>query len=291
MDPIIPATVFVSQSSDISVSGTYFRPPIHYVGMLSAVETAKLALKLALFRRFAKRSDVQAILSLDRFFADSVTASPQVKSKIQFLPDLVPVSADQILAAKSAANGPGNGRIRFLLFGALFRRKGLFETLKAIELLTADVASACEVRFCGQLPDESADARSTITDLLNRSPAEVSLVDRFLLTEDLAIEVASADVILAPYVNHKGSSGTLYWAAAFGKPVIAQDYGLVGKEVREFDLGLTVEVGKPQAIAQAIERFVRGQTPGRNPDRIRKFYHGHTRAEFGRRIEQAMIGH
>lgn len=290
LDPVIPATFHLRQDSEVSISGTYFRPPVHYSGALSVGERAKLAIKSAMFRHFARRRDVRAILSLDRFFPKTITASSAAKSKIQFLPDLVPITDEQIALAKSAAAAKCGNRTRFLLFGALYRRKGLFETLDAISLLPPEIARSCEFSFCGQLPDESAAARSVVRDLSAQTAATISLVDRFLTTEKLAMEVASADVILAPYINHKGSSGTLYWAAAFEKPVIAQDYGLVGREVREFDLGLTVEVGVPQALAAAIERFVRGAVSGRDAEKVRTFHQGHTRTEFGTRIEQAMTG-
>ncbi len=287
LDPIIPATYQTRQAPDVSISGTYFRPPVHYAGSLSAGERVKLAIKGIVFRHFAGRSDVRAVLSLDRFFQSAVAVSQKAKAKIQFLPDLVPVSAGQISTAKNKVPEKGGNRMCFLLFGALFRRKGIFETLEAITLLPPDVASKCAFRFCGQLPHESAGVRSVVRVLSASTAATVSLIDRFVTTEELAAEVAAADVVLAPYINHKGSSGTLYWAAAFEKPVIAQDYGLVGREVREFDLGLTVEVGNPRAIAEAVEQFVLGRVSNRDADKVRKFHQGHTRTEFGRRIEQA----
>jgi glycosyltransferase involved in cell wall biosynthesis len=44
----------------------------------------------------------------------------------------------------------------------------------------------------------------------------------------------------------------LTWAAAQRRPVIAQQYGLVGALVRDYCLGLAVDTSDPARIADAI---------------------------------------
>lgn len=59
--------------------------------------------------------------------------------------------------------------------------------------------------------------------------AQIKVVDRFLSDDEIPPLVSGADVILAPYLRHVGSSGLLYWPAAAGKSVITQDFGLIGR--------------------------------------------------------------
>ena len=90
--------------------------------------------------------------------------------------------------------------------------------------------------------------------------------DRRLQSGELAALVRQSDVVLAPYQRFVGSSGVLLWAALNGKPVLAQDYGLVGRLTREHRLGVSVDAGTPSAIAREITRMV-SEGPARSFDR------------------------
>jgi glycosyltransferase involved in cell wall biosynthesis len=68
--------------------------------------------------------------------------------------------------------------------------------------------------------------------------------------------VSHCDVVLAPYQRFVGSSGTLVWAAALQKPVLAQSYGLVGELVRRFQLGEAVDTQSPDALSGAVARLL-----------------------------------
>ena len=69
---------------------------------------------------------------------------------------------------------------------------------------------------------------------------------------ELAGLVRRSDVILAPYQRFVGSSGVMLWAARAGKPLLTQDFGLLGRMVREHRLGLPTEAGDPRRLAEAI---------------------------------------
>jgi glycosyltransferase involved in cell wall biosynthesis len=80
--------------------------------------------------------------------------------------------------------------------------------------------------------------------------------DRRLERDELETLVAQSDVVLAPYQRFVGSSGVLLWAARAGRPVLAQDFGLVGRLIRDHRLGAVADASDPAALAQAIERMV-----------------------------------
>src|SRR3546814_9883678 len=65
--------------------------------------------------------------------------------------------------------------------------------------------------------------------------------NRHLSRGEIDALVDRCDVVLAPYQRFVGSSGVLLWAASRGRPLLAQDYGLVGRLTADHGLGLTVD--------------------------------------------------
>lgn len=289
IDDMLLAAVRLPQAKDIRVAGTFFRPTMHYDRHPSVRDRVQARLKSLLLGRFLARRDVAAVLSLDRYLPDFGRTRYRHVDKLVHLPDLVPVPDDLIARARAGAAPPDPQRRRFILFGALQRRKGGYQVLDAVARLPAEVAGRVDIRFCGKVPPESADLPDRIAALNANSPARLVLDNRFLPLEELAVHVAAADVVLAPYQNHKGSSGLLYWAAAFGKPVIAQDYGLVGREAREYGLGTTVASGDVNGLAEAIARAAAPAGLTVDPAGMARFIDGHSARTFGETISRAVF--
>jgi glycosyltransferase involved in cell wall biosynthesis len=80
--------------------------------------------------------------------------------------------------------------------------------------------------------------------------------DRRLDDTELAGLVRRSDVVLAPYQRFVGSSGVLLWAARAGRPVLAQDFGLVGRLTRDHGLGVAVDSSDPAQLARQIAHMV-----------------------------------
>ena len=80
--------------------------------------------------------------------------------------------------------------------------------------------------------------------------------DRWLDRAELAVLVERSDVVLAPYQRFVGSSGVLMWAARAGRPVLAQEYGLVGRLTRDHRLGAVADSSDPAHLAREIERMI-----------------------------------
>jgi glycosyltransferase involved in cell wall biosynthesis len=86
--------------------------------------------------------------------------------------------------------------------------------------------------------------------------AEITVDDRFVSDEELDSQIAEADVLLTLYERSFGSSGTVIRAAAFGRPVISTNEGLVGHLVRAHRLGAAVDVRDRGAVAEALRNFI-----------------------------------
>ena len=92
--------------------------------------------------------------------------------------------------------------------------------------------------------------------------------DHFIADEAIPHYFALADVVLALYQHHVGTSGVLLWAAAAGKTVLASDYGLLGELVRRHQLGCVVDSTQPAAIAKGLAALLTGE-PSRLIDRAK----------------------
>ncbi len=112
----------------------------------------------------------------------------------------------------------------------------------------------------------------------------IELENRYATDAELAREIVDASVVLAPYQNHRGSSGVLLWAAAAGRPVITQDSGLMGWLVARHRLGEAVDTRDRTALAAAMSR-----SPGWSPEGASGFLRAHTPGAFARTVLDGML--
>lgn len=243
------------------LSGILFRPSVHYreIGPYapSRAERLRDRRKAILYAAMLRNRALERVLSLDPFFPAHASARYRGGDKVEAVPDPAhpPVGA----AAGDAGHRFPPGRVGFLLFGYLAERKGPLAVLDALALLPGDVAARVAVLFAGRV-DQALQAeldRKRQELERNRSELWLQIDDRRLDDGELGALVRASDVVLAPYQRFVGSSGVLLWAALNGRPVLAQDFGLIGRLTREHRLGVSVDSSDPSDIAQAITRMVR----------------------------------
>lgn len=200
------------------------------------------------------------------------------------LPDPVqPLSSAQIDPASSTRD-EDDGRVKFLLFGSLSKRKGIFTALNALQVLPNSVSSHVEVIFAGKLNKKNrASFISKFKHLkTNNSGIKLTLIDQFLTNAESAKLFERADFILAPYIGSEASSGIIGHAAFYKKPVIGPGRGVIGKLIKDYNLGLAIEpidsANLSSAIVRASSRPIKLNTEGmdlfvqeRLPDAFAKF--------------------
>ena len=263
LDPFqLPLALGRSPGPGRTLSGILFRPSIHAVGDggdAQATERFRDALKATLYGRMLGNASLTRVLTLDPFFPQYARGRFAHGDKVRALPD--PIIEDSTASGEIGADvvsAPAGGRTMFLMFGALTVRKGVLEILQALIALPTAVRARVQLVLAGRIdPDCAAEVEELRRRLESIDPGSESLrvVDRFLSTAELKWLVARSEVVLATYRRHVGSSGALMWAAQHGKPVLAQDYGLVGALVREYRLGEVVDSTNPAAIAAAVSHF------------------------------------
>ncbi len=243
-----------------TVSGIIFRPPNDFGYQPNFRKRLDAARRWSTYIS-ARRPSLKTLFTLDE---GAARASGDGLRHLSFLPDPMP---DPSLFAASACSR-ADGRRWFLIFGALSERKGIFKVLEAARLLPDDVARKTGLRFVGRLDAADRDAFLTQLQRLRdgRPDLAIELEDRFVEDEELAREVVSSDVILAPYQNHVGSSGVVLWAAAAGKPLICQKTGAMGSQVAIHKLGLGVDCTDAQALSDALTGDVEAPKVGNLPE-------------------------
>jgi glycosyltransferase involved in cell wall biosynthesis len=248
------------------VSGILFRPSIHYRALGNYRPSLKERLrdlrKDLLYRLMLRNRHVRTVLSLDPFFPRHAASHYACGDKVLPLPDpafplTAPLAASPCQGA-SVREFPPAGRTGLLLFGYLTERKGPLVVLDALRLLPPKVADRIAVLFAGRTDPEIRAALEARRSTLQRARPQLwfQVEDRRLERDELEMLVAQSDIVLAPYQRFVGSSGVLLWAARAGRPVLAQDFGLVGRLIRDHRLGAVADATDPAALARAIERMV-----------------------------------
>ncbi|HLA64879.1 MAG TPA: glycosyltransferase, partial [Rhodothermales bacterium] len=195
-------------------------------------------------------------------------------SRAVHLPDPTPppTPAGQTPEETRRAWGVGPARRLAVLFGSLEERKGVLTLLEALLQLPNADARKLSVIIAGRSYD---DVRPRLEALAARVHASTSVQlvvrEEFIPDGDVQGLIEAADIVLAPYQRHVGSSGIVMRAGAAGKPLLAQDYGLVGHQVRSAGLGWVADTTDPAALARVLAAAATGPPPGFDPARARAF--------------------
>ena len=239
------------------LAGLLFRAPFRVADPFASL--ARQTARRVLLRRLA-RGPVRTILTLDQAV---VAPLRRLGARADWLPDPAVVDAAPPSAREAvrAEYGVEAGRTLAVLFGSLEERKGVHALAAALLRLDASAAQRLAVLIVGR----SADAtRPGLLAAIARVDAEtkvqIVLRDGFVPDDDLSSLTAAADIILAPYVRHVGSSGVVVRAAAAGVPLLGQDGGQMGREIRQHGLGRTVDPLDTPALARGLAEMIDGGT-------------------------------
>ncbi|HEX7776621.1 MAG TPA: glycosyltransferase [Parvibaculum sp.] len=246
-----------------NISGILFRPSIHYGGFgantLKPREQVRDLRKRILYAMMLRNPSLTRVFSLDPYFPGHNRHQRARHRKVERL-------ADPAFPLPPAAGGdfgeiPAD-RLLFFLFGSLTERKGILVLLDALRHMHPLAADRCAVLIAGDLdPGLRAAVEKGLAALAQFQPSLwVEVRNGILPAGELAALVHRSDVILAPYQRFVGSSGVMIWAANAGKPVLTQDYGLLGKFVRDYALGHAVDTTDPEVLGSAMSEIARNGT-------------------------------
>jgi glycosyltransferase involved in cell wall biosynthesis len=229
------------------IGGIYHRPRV----LADVGWSPNQWLKTAGFRRLLRGGWFDRILLLDPFLLAAFKARTPA-APLHPLPDFFPEDFTADRAAARAQFGISEDRRVFLFYGGGYRRKGLGLAVEAMNALSRDVPAFL---FCaGRQPDDREIAES-LARLAGQGRA--LMINRYITDDEEKQVFAASDAVLLPYRRHFGISGVLMRAIGAGLPAIASDENLLGRLVRERDLGVLFPSGDAGALRRAIENMAR----------------------------------
>lgn len=241
-------------------------------------------LKRCGFNRLLRGGWFRQMLFLDEYLHAALKAKFPA-APFYFLPDTCPPPPNLDRAeARRQLGLPPDARI-LLFYGGPYRRKGLDLVVAAMEQMPA--GNRPFLLCLGEQPAEPAVARG-----LERLAAEgcARSMNRYVSTAEEEAGFAACDVALLPYRRHFGSSGVLTRAAAAGVMVIASDEELIGRRVREHQLGLLFPPGDAAGLRRCLEEAaaMSGEESARWSRAAKKYAATCTRAAFRQALLQAL---
>jgi glycosyltransferase involved in cell wall biosynthesis len=234
--------------------------PVHIHGIwIQASGALKTGLLNYLSQRSVRRSRlfIQRLKSLfDRnmlgevFVLDERLSQQQVALGFPatLLPDPWRSAPKETRAESRTLLGLPQDRVIFLHIGSDEKRKGLLDVLK---LVSKFPSSGPFIVRAGELKPRNTGKR---VKLIQRLTLENRLLcaNRAVSEEAFDLYLRAADYVLLPYRSHDDSSGILSRAIGAGTPVIASDFGLIGKRVRALNLGILYRNNNMRDLRRAM---------------------------------------
>ena len=281
----------------IQFGGIYFRPSFHYPELMQKPAGWKEGIrnlrKKTLLRLALRNPHFNTLFCLDPYVIPDVERLNRRVDAVA-LPDGVEISVETsdgriIQAAWSIQED----RSVALLFGSLAARKGIFQILEALPMLDPARQQHLAVVFSGSVVEaERGRLERSISRAKQQSGVQIVLDDRFVEDSEVPALFRYADLILAVYQKHIGSSNVLIRAAKAGRPVLGSDYGLMGEQIRRHKLGLAIDAANPAEIAQGLAAFLAEKKFVEfDPPKAIKFSEDNTAARFAETVFSQLCTH
>ncbi|TXG75952.1 hypothetical protein E6Q11_05830 [Candidatus Dojkabacteria bacterium] len=225
----------------------------HEMGLSAKKPGALTRIKELLFFRLANSPAIGKLCVIDPCLAEYV-AKRRPQSRILYLQDPADINVPAVSREQARCTlGLDTTRPIVMLYGAVDWRKGVRELLEAQASLPLEQKPVVVV--AGR---QTQAVRTWLAGEEWQQPirdGRLKILDRFITADEESLLFCACDAIWLGYRDHLGSSGVLWQALAFERPVIGCDEGLIGWLTRTKNLGVTVRVSDKQAVADALRTF------------------------------------
>jgi len=233
-------------------SGISMRPAFHCYEMgLSKVKPGLLVrIKEFLFFRLANAEAVSKLCVIDPCLAEYV-AKHKPKSRVFYLQDPSDINVSPITRARARVLlGLERSHPIVLLYGAVDWRKGVRELLEAQASLPYDQQPTVIVAG-RQAPEVRRWLAGDVWEQQVRK-GSLKVFDRFVTQDEESLLFSACDTVWLGYRGHLGSSGVLWQAVAFERPVIGCSEGLIGWFITTNALGVSIEPSDKESVVSAL---------------------------------------
>jgi glycosyltransferase involved in cell wall biosynthesis len=258
------------------ISGIYFRPAFHYGRFATYQPTwgdrVREWRQKLLLAQILRHPQFKTLFSMDPF---AVPVIEQFKGRTNVLPLEDPISLHQpdpsvVEELRLNLSIESNRRV-FLLFGKISHRKGVLQVLEAIQRLSPTMSQRVCLLVVGCIDTNDRPQIQAKLAELSDCPAQIIVYDRYFTDLEVQAYLEIADIVLAPYQRHVGTSSIMLQAAAAQKPVLASNYGLMGEFVRQHELGLAIDASNVQQLSQGIVACLGTDAKIGNSEKMKEF--------------------
>ena len=222
----------------LPVGGIWFRSNFYYKD--DTINKIKRILCIKLLTQWSKCSD--NLVFLDDCLAIEISQKNGKKERDIWLKE--PYTPKILAEIEDKFSNP----LKILFAGCHEKRKGTTWALEAI----AASRIACEVTIIGEIRDETL---KPAVGNCRRKGINVKLIEGYVSNESYVREFQNTDIVALPYQNFGGSSGVLLEAAQYQKPVIATNFGSIGRIVNQTGSGLTFSPLSMPSFIDTLERM------------------------------------
>ena len=142
-----------------------------------------------------------------------------------------------------------------LVFGSIDERKNLINIINSIKLLPNEVKKGIHLIVAGKFDIKVREKYIKHIDTY-KNEISVAYNDAFVNREEIEPLFQSCDLVLMPYINFYSASGVLAHAIKHNKNVIVSKKGLIGRIVKDHNLGIGVDPLNPEEIKEAISKLL-----------------------------------
>lgn len=143
-----------------------------------------------------------------------------------------------------------------LLFGALRENKGIHLAIQAVQKLRAD-GRPITLLIAGHAYASERSYWEWCKTLIKASPEGISVVDRYLVDEEVKDVVRNAHFFLLPYTEFHSQSGVAALALSNGRPIVATQMGGLSDVLLPGRTGVLIERPTVRSVEQALLQTIR----------------------------------
>ena len=201
----------------------------------------------------AKNRNVKSVFILNDLLSANNLNEKFKTDRFKCLPDPVPSLPEKPLTCLRERLGIESDSKVFLHFGAMDKRKGTLDILKAI--LCLDETDGVAFIFAGKINEKIKSEFDSLYKEIKEKGIKIIVMDEFCSYDTLHKLCYSSDCILMPYRLTNLSSGVIGYASLHRIPVIGPSEGLIGRLIKENKLGKTIRRITPTVISNEIKNF------------------------------------
>lgn len=249
--------IFKGSKNEVPTAGILFRAKIGGNYQFGLTEKVKNKIAHYILQFSVKRAGIQKLFLLDKY---AVKKYDEDLTNVSIMHLADPIMQFQKLQEYEKNQLRENFGITinqkvFLIFGFLDQRKGIEQVILALKGMPESEQKKITLLIAGPVALNLKEYISKIEDSTLHH-FQLIIKNQEFRNEDIQHLFEISDLILALYQNHVGMSSVVVRAAISKKPIIAADYGMMGRYVTDHQLGHVVNPINTSQVKEVFSKFL-----------------------------------